>query len=267
MERHILSYEINEVTPYINWIYFFHAWQVKDKAEQDKIRNAAIRRLKDCEGRYQTHAVFALGNANSDGDDILFNGKRLPMLRQQRPNKGLCLCLADFIRPLSSGNEDIMGLFATSTDNSMEHDFDGDDYEATMHKLLADRLAEATAELMHEQVRKRYWGYAPHESLTIEALHGESFDGIRPAVGYPALPDMSINFILDDILHLNDIGITLTENGAMRPHASVSGLMISHPKARYFNIDGIGEDQLHDYARRRDMDVQTARHFLGSILK
>ena len=133
-------------------------------------------------------------------------------------------------------------------------------------QLLADRLAEATAERMHEEVRKNYWGYAPNENLTMEELHMERFQGIRPAVGYPSLPDTSFNFLIDSVLDMRDIGIRLTESGAMKPHASVSGLMISHPKARYFTIGKIGEDQLVDYSRRRGLPVEVCRKFLAANL-
>ncbi|MDE6011656.1 MAG: 5-methyltetrahydrofolate--homocysteine methyltransferase, partial [Prevotella sp.] len=139
-------------------------------------------------------------------------------------------------------------------------------YQKMMAQLLADRLAEATAERMHEAVRKRYWGYAKDEQLSIHEMQQEHFQGIRPAVGYPSLPDSSLNFLLDSLLDMRQIGITLTENGAMRPHASVSGFMLSHPAARYFSVGKIGEDQLQDYARRRGMSVDVLRKFLSANL-
>jgi cobalamin-dependent methionine synthase I len=148
----------------------------------------------------------------------------------------------------------------------LESDFDADPYMKMMAQLLADRLAEATAERMHEQVRKYYWGYAPDEQLSMEALHLEHFQGIRPAVGYPSLPDVSLNFLLDQLLQMKQIGIRLTESGAMRPHASVSGLMIAHPKAHYFSVGHVGEDQLHDYAQRRGLPVELVRKFLAGNL-
>lgn len=267
MKRHTLSYEISQVVPYINWLYFFHAWQVDDRREQEKLREEAEKLLATLEGRYRTHALFMIGDANSDGDDIIFGNHRMPMLRQQTANSGTgYLCMADFIRPLASG-KDTMGLFATSVDGGMEHEKENDDYCSLMHKLLADRLAEATAERMHEEVRKHYWGYAANESLTIGEMHTERFDGIRPAVGYPSLPDMSINFVINDIMGLNGIGISLTENGAMRPHASVSGLIISNPQAHYFNIGTIDEEQLSDYARRRGVPQDEMRKFLAANLR
>jgi cobalamin-dependent methionine synthase I len=148
----------------------------------------------------------------------------------------------------------------------LETDFDYDTYQKMMVQLLADRLAEATAERMHEEVRKNYWGYAPDEQLTMQELHIEKFQGIRPAVGYPSLPDTSLNFVIDELIGMRQIGIRLTESGAMKPHASVSGLMMAHPKARYFAIGKIGNDQLEDYARRRGLPVEVMRKFLSTNL-
>ena len=159
-----------------------------------------------------------------------------------------------------------LGLFATTVDMGLETDFDADPYQKMMVQLLADRLAEAAAERMHEQIRKEYWGYAKDENLSIPDMLVEKFQGIRPAVGYPSLPDTSLNFVLDDILDMKQIGIRLTESGAMKPHASVSGMMFSHPQARYFNLGKIGEDQLQDYARRRGLPVEVMRKFLASNL-
>jgi cobalamin-dependent methionine synthase I len=157
-------------------------------------------------------------------------------------------------------------VFATSVSHGLETDFDADPYQKMMMQLLADRLAEATAERMHEEVRKHYWGYAKDENLSIPEMQIEKFQGIRPAVGYPSLPDTSLNFVLDELLDMKQIGIRLTESGAMKPHASVSGLMMAHPKARYFSIGKIGEDQLCDYARRRGLPVEVCRKFLAANL-
>ena len=115
---------------------------------------------------------------------------------------------------------------------------------------------------MHEEVRKTIWGYAPDESLTISELHQEKFQGIRPAVGYPCLPDISINFLLDELVDFKSIGVALTEHGMMRPHASVSGLMLSLPQARYFSVGKIDEEQLHDYARRRNMPIEELKKYI-----
>lgn len=250
-------------------MYFYFAWQLRDKAEQERMRREAEDVLRRLEGRYNAYALFSLADANGDGDDLLIDGVRLPLLRQQNakdsdtPN----LCLSDFVRPVSSGVKDRVGVFATTVDIGLETDFDGDDYMKMMTQLLADRLAEAAAERMHEQVRKTYWGYAPDEHLTMQELHSERFVGIRPAVGYPSLPDASVNFVIADMLGIKDIGIRLTESGAMKPHASVSGLMLAHPEARYFSVGKIGEDQLRDYSHRRGVPVEVMRRFLGSNLR
>jgi cobalamin-dependent methionine synthase I len=260
-----ITYDISALKPYINWVYFFYAWQVKDEAEKVRLQQEAEALLEQFEGKYHTYALFELFDANSDGDDIVLSHYRIPLLRQQQ-GKPPYLCLSDFLRPLSSGINDKVGVFATSVDMGLETDFDADPYQKMMAQLLADRLAEATAERMHEQVRKEYWGYAKDEQLTIPELLIEKFQGIRPAVGYPSLPDTSLNFVLDDILDMKQIGIRLTESGAMKPHASVSGFMFAHPQARYFNLGKIGEDQLRDYARRRGLPVEVCRKFLAANL-
>ena len=260
------DYSIADVVPYINWIYFFHAWGMSGKpdSEKQKLKEEGLAMLQKHQNDYRTHAVVELFEANSDGDDIVVQTGdgpcRLPMLRQQ--NALPSLCLADFVRPCSSGIADRIGLFAASVDRGMETDFGQDPYEQMMMQLLADRLAEATVERLHEEVRKSLWGYAPDEQLSIDDMLTERFRGIRPAVGYPSLPDTSLNFVLDTLLHLSQIGIRLTENGAMRPHASVSGLMMAHPQARYFDIGPIGSDQLADYARRRGVPEALMRKFL-----
>ena len=144
----------------------------------------------------------------------------------------------------------------------MEHDYQEDDYLRLLVQTLADRLAEATVERLHEQVRRELWGYAKAERLSMAELHREHFQGIRPAVGYPSLPDVSLNFLIDELIDMQQIGIRLTESGMMMPHASVSGLMLAHPAAHYFDVGPVGEDQLQDYAQRRGMAVEEMRRFL-----
>lgn len=267
MERRKLTYGISQLRDYINWQYFYHAWQLKDAGQQADIRREAMMALDEIGGKYHVYALFALGEANADGDDIIFEGARIPMLRQQHPIESdePNVCISDFIRPKEQGIADRMGIFCTSVDVGMEKDFDSDAYRKMMMQLLADRLAEAAAERMHEEIRKKYWGYAKDENLTVQELHAERFQGIRPAVGYPSMPDTSLNFVLDSILRFADIGIRLTESGAMKPHASVSGLMIAHPKARYFMLGRIGDDQVADYARRRDIPPELMRRFLAGV--
>jgi cobalamin-dependent methionine synthase I len=164
------------------------------------------------------------------------------------------------------GEKDKAGAFATTTDIDMEKAYKGDAYRQMMAQTLAERLAEATTERMHQEMRRTYWGYAPHEQLSMDELHREAYQGIRPAIGYPSLPDTSVNFLLADLLDTKRIGIRLTESGMMQPHASVSGLMFAHPQARYFELGPIGEDQLRDYARRRGIPVELMRRFLSSSL-
>ena len=267
----IQTYDISQLRAYINWPYFFFAWQVKDPSEKERLRQEAEAFLDTLEGKYRAHAIFQLLDAYSDGDDILVSGnKRIPMLRQQEVGSGY-RSLADYVAPADAvGASSLLtskiGLFATSVDMGMETDFAADAYQKMMAQLLADRLAEAAAEYLHEQVRKHIWGYAPDEQLSIPDMLVEKFQGIRPAVGYPSLPDTSLNFVLDDLLDMKQIGIRLTESGAMKPHASVSGLMLAHPEARYFNLGKIGEDQLRDYARRRGLPVEVCRKFLAGNL-
>jgi cobalamin-dependent methionine synthase I len=293
----ILTYPIREVAPYINWIYFFHAWGFQpkfaaiadihdcdacraswpatfDEADRPKASEAmqlfkeANRMLNLMDEDFNAKAMFRLCKANADGDNLLLDGVRLPLLRQQtqRHEGDPFLCLSDFVRPLSSGIADTAGVFASTVDTGMEHICEQDPYKHLLAQTLADRLAEATTEKMHEYVRKEAWGYAKDENFSVKDLFAEKWQGIRPAVGYPSLPDQSVNFILNDLLDMRRIGITLTGNGAMHPHASVSGLILAHPAARYFNIGKIGEDQLHDYAARRRMSAEVMRKFLAGNL-
>jgi cobalamin-dependent methionine synthase I len=216
---------------------------------------------------FQTHAIFKLAEANSEDNDVWIENTRFPFLRQQTAKEGKpYLCLSDFIRPKSQEIKDYIGLFATTVDAKMEQLYPEDHYQHLLVKTLSDRLAEATAEKLHETVRKTIWGYAPDEQLSIEQLHNEEFQGIRPAVGYPSLPDQSVNFLLEELLDMQQIGIHLTENGMMQPHASVSGLMLAHPASRYFSIGKIDEEQLHDYASRRRLPVEQMRKFLAANL-
>ena len=259
----ILHYSIADVAPYINWIYFFHAWGSNQMPQQDRaqLQHEAEERLDRYSQTYRTHAVFLLFDAHGEDDDIVVGDARIPCLRQQQPGSDF-LCLADFVSPVN----DQIGVFATTVDAGLETDFRNDPYEKMMMQLLADRLAEATAERLHEEVRKQYWGYAPDEQLSIPDMLCEHWQGIRPAVGYPSLPDTSLNFVIDRLIGMQQIGIRLTESGAMKPHASVSGLMMAHPEARYFTVGMIGDDQLADYARRRGVPVGLMRKFLQANL-
>ena len=269
-------YNISELTPYINWLYFYHAWGLSGKPREDKekMKQEALQMLASWEEKYHTHAIFRLFEVCSEGDDLIFflseKKLRFPMLRQQHPSAPgePNLCLADFIRPLSQGIRDQIGVFCTSVDGTIIDEYRHDDYLNMMAQTLSDRLAEATAEKLHEEVRRdrAYWGYAPDENLTIEQQHREEYQGIRPAIGYPSLPDTSANFLIDQLIDMKQAGIRLTETGMMTPHASVSGFMFAHPKSRYFELGKIGDDQLRDYARRRGVPVELMRRFLQSSL-
>lgn len=267
MKRHVFRYDIHEVAPYIDWSYFLHAWGVRtsQKAEAEELIDDAKKMLLSLEGIYRTHALFAMCNAHSREDNIIIEGTALPLLRQQHCHEGeYNFCLSDFVSP----REDKIGVFATTVDSTFGHEYKHDEYLNIIAQALADRLAEATATVMHRAVRtqKDLWGYAPDEQLTVEELNREEFQGIRPAVGYPSLPDQSVIFILDDILHLKEIAIELTPNGAMFPHASVCGIMLSHPASRYFAVGKISEEQLSDYADRRGMSVAELRKYLTKNL-
>lgn len=267
------TYSISELTPFINWLYFYHAWGLSGKPREDKekMKQEALQMLASWEEKYHTHAIFRLFEVCSEGDDLIFflseKKLRFPMLRQQHPSAPgePNLCLADFIRPLSQGIRDQAGVFCTSVDGTIIDEYRHDDYLNMMAQTLSDRLAEATAEKLHEEVRKdrAYWGYAPDENLTIEQQHREEYQGIRPAIGYPSLPDTSANFLIDQLIDMKQAGIRLTETGMMTPHASVSGFMFAHPKSRYFELGKIGDDQLRDYARRRGVPVELMRRFLA----
>lgn len=293
----ILSYRVHETAPYINWIYFFHAWGFQPRfaaiadihgcdscramwlasfpeeerakaAEAMQLFKEANRVLDQLDEKITIRCIFRLCRANADGDDLLIDETRFPLLRQQTPHPdgSPFLCLSDFIRPLSSGIPDVIGLFASSISSDTEKFYKDDPYKHLLVQTLSDRLAEAGTEKLHEYVRKEAWGYAPDESFSIPQLLKEEYQGIRPAVGYPSLPDQSVNFLLDALLDIKQIGITLTENGAMHPHASVCGLMMAHSASRYFAVGKIGEDQLEDYARRRGMPVEKMRKFLAANL-
>ena len=263
MKRFIFTYQIAEVAPYIDWSYFLHAWGIANSNSQAvEIIVEAKAMLAELDGRYRTAALFALCNAKGDGDNLIIEGMTLPLLRQQHCTEGKYnLCLSDFVSP----HGDKVGLFATSVEDTFGREYANDDYRRLLAQTLADRLAEATATLLHKQVRtdKALWGYCPGEELAIEDLLAEKNQGIRPAVGYPSLPDQSIIFTIDKLLHLREVGIELTPNGAMTPHASVCGLMIHHPAAQYFAVGKIDREQLEDYAARRGMTTGEIGKFLA----
>lgn len=285
-----------EITPYIDWTPFFAAWELAGKFPQllnDAVVGPAARQLYDdacallnrivAEAWLTARAVVGFFPAASQGDDILVYDPaqpgrtalgRIHCLRQQmeRPPGRPNLCLADFVAPAASGVHDAIGLFAVTAGLGLEaivarFEAAHDDYHAILAKALADRLAEALAEMLHHRVRRSLWGYAPDEALDNAALIAEQYRGIRPAPGYPACPDHSEKGELFRLLDATRrASIHLTESFAMLPAASVSGYYFSHPASRYFGIGRIGRDQVDDYAQRKGWDIAQAEQWLAPIL-
>jgi 5-methyltetrahydrofolate--homocysteine methyltransferase len=287
------------VAPYINWTFFFVAWRMNGQyaglaevhdcegcraawlagqpaAERDRAEEAMkllddakalLRRLID-DGAYCCRARYGFFPATSTGDDIRTAGEIFPMLRQQTPVDDVCLSLADYIMPDTDGRTDYLGAFAVTAGTGLDglkaqFADDGDDYRLLLLQTLTDRLAEAAAEYLHAKVRREYWGYAAGETLTVADMLKAKYQGIRPAIGYPSLPDQLMIFTLDRLLHTEKLGVQITENGAMTPTATVAGLYFAHPDARYFMIGQVSDEQLHDYAARRHEPVETVRKFLN----
>jgi 5-methyltetrahydrofolate--homocysteine methyltransferase len=284
---------LERLLPFIDWTFFFAAWQVKGRFPavlDHPVHGTAARELYD-DGRrlldqivadrlLTASGVYGFWPAASDGDDIAVyeaedrrrEQARFPMLRQQEePNDaGPNRSLADFVAPVGTGVRDYLGAFAVTAglgadDLVARHERQQDDYHAIMVKALADRLAEAFAEYLHAEAR-REWGYGREERLDSEDLRAERYRGIRPAFGYPACPDHQEKQRLFDLLDASSLGITLTETFAMLPAASVSGLYFSHPEARYFSLGRIGRDQMEDYARRKGMTVEETERWLRPSL-
>ena len=287
--------DIAQLLPYIDWTFFFHAWQLRgrfpkilddaDKGEEARKlyadAQAMLQQIID-ERWLQARAIVGLFPANAVGDDILVftddsrsaTRTTLHNLRKQgkQPAGKYNESLADFVAPKDSGVGDYVGGFACTAglgidDRLKVFEADHDDYHGIMLKALADRLAEALAEWLHEKVRKELWGYAADESLDNDALIAEAYQGIRPAMGYPASPDHTEKDLLWELLDVErQTGIWLTESKAMVPTASVSGLYFAHPQARYFAIGKVNRDQVEDYARRKGMDLATMERWLGPNL-
>lgn len=285
------DWPLDDLVPYIDWSPFFSAWELAGRFPAiltDEIvgvqaselyrdaRNMLDRIVK--EKWLTAKAVFALWPANSRGDDVVINAATTPttlhFLRQQvdKPAERPDFCLADFIAPEGSGKQDWIGGFAVTAGLGIEphlERFRGeyDDYSAILLKALADRLAEALAERLHQRVRTEYWGYASDELLDNEALIAEKYSGIRPAPGYPACPEHSEKRTLFDLLDAeNNAGMILTEGFAMLPAAAVSGYYISHPQSQYFVVGRVSKEQVSDYARRKGVDIVQAERWLASNL-
>jgi 5-methyltetrahydrofolate--homocysteine methyltransferase len=264
--------DLETLRRYVDWQFFFHAWELKGRFPK-VLEQPAARELYDDAERLldeiasssllQARGVYGFWPARADGDDVaLDEGTRFSFLRQQtdygdsRPNR----CLADYLSPAG----DHVGAFAVGIHGADElaarYEVEHDDYHAIMVKALADRLAEAFAEYLHERARVMW--YSPDETLSHEDLVEERYRGIRPAFGYPACPDHSEKAKLLDVLDARSAGLELTESYATLPAASVSGIYFAHPEARYFSVGRIGRDQVEDYARRKGIPVAEAERWL-----
>ena len=292
------NFAMSDIAKYIDWTPFFQTWDLAGKFPailDDEVVGVEARKVyedakalldKLIKGQWlQADAVVAFYPANTIGDDIVLysdEAREHPLfvwhnLRQQaerpvidgarRPNR----CLADYVAPKDSGVADYLGCFAVTTGHGVEKkvaEFQAknDDYSAIMLKALADRLAEAFAELMHHRVRTDLWGYASDEILTNDQMIHEEYRGIRPAPGYPACPAHEVKEDLLRVIGSEDIGMTLTESMAMNPASSVSGFYLAHPDARYFNVGKISTDQLEDLAKRRGQSTEDVRRQLASLI-
>jgi 5-methyltetrahydrofolate--homocysteine methyltransferase len=296
--RAFKNYDLAMIAKYVDWGPFFQTWDLHGPFPQilaDEVIGEHARQVF-AEGEkmlerivnerwLKANGAVAFYPANSVGDDIevytdesrsevLFTWHGL---RQQtkkpvidgvpNPNQ----CLSDFIAPKSSGIADTIGMFAVTSGIGLEKrealfQAQHDDYGSIMLKAIADRLAEAFAEMLHERVRRDLWGYAPNEALTNEELVKETYRGIRPAPGYPACPEHSVKRDLFEAVRAEEIGMTLTENYAMSPASSVSGFYFSHPQSKYFNVGRIGRDQLEDLAKRKSEAVSELERWLAPNL-
>jgi 5-methyltetrahydrofolate--homocysteine methyltransferase len=289
------DYPLGEIREYISWIFFFLVWQLRGKwpdilkdpkqgEEARKLYDDALKMLDWIveNGILKANGILGFFPANSVGDDIevysdedrsevlasFVNLRSQVKKSDHTPN----LCLADFLAPRSSGRIDYLGVFAVTAGLGIEEQLkkfeaDHDDYSSIMLKALADRLAEAFTELLHEKVRREFWAYQPGEGMSLEDMILEKYQGIRPAHGYPACPDHSEKETIFKLLDVTDkTGIELTQSHAMFPAASVSGLMFANPDSRYFYVGRIGRDQARDYARRKKAKLAMVETWLASNL-
>ena len=292
--RILKSFSLETLVPFIDWSPFFMTWELKGKYPRifnDPTVGKEARKLYDDARRLldrivqkqslQANGVYGFYPANSEGDDIVVytdesrsqEHSRFPMLRQQWEREGQTTfrSLADYVAPRESGVLDYLGAFAVTTGIGSEElvaefDRDHDDYNSIMAKALADRLAEAFAECLHQQAR-RDWGYGLNENLNHDDLIDEKYQGIRPAAGYPSCPDHTEKATLWKLLDAQaSTGITLTESFAMHPGASVSGLYFAHPEARYFAVDMVTKDQVENYAARKKIDLKECERWLSPNL-
>lgn len=298
----IVGIPVSDIAPFIHWTFFFKAWKLSGKydgieavcdcascqtswmkrfsAGEQEEAEEAIKLYKDAQEilrRFRVENIISLNvsfgfyKAHSHEDDIIIETENgnicIPVLRQQSPSRdGYCYALSDFIHP----EEDYIGVFANTVSGGEEfaslYEKKDDIYTSILIKTLCDRLAEATAEWLHFKVRTEYWGYVANETISIDDMFKVKYQGIRPAIGYPSLPDQSIIFELDPLLNFEKTGIMLTENGAMYPTASVCGLYFAHPQSNYFGIGRIDEEQFSDYAVRRGRSKDELKKWLAANL-
>ncbi len=291
--RKLEHFPLEEIAKFIDWSFFFTAWELPGRyptifespqygAAAKDLYEAGTKLLKKLmsEKLLTAQASYGFWPANTVGDDVVLYADesrekelmRFPMLREQqdRGDRDPCRSLADFVAPKETGLADYVGAFAVTAgigadELAKKYEKDNDDYTAIMVKALADRLAEAFAELLHARARKE-WGYGKDEHLSNEELIAEDYRGIRPAFGYPACPDHTEKTKLFELLQARDVGMNLTEHMAMTPAASVSGMYFGHPKAKYFSVGRLGQDQVEDYARRKNMSVGDVEKWLQSNL-
>ncbi|WNB18739.1 methionine synthase [Marivirga arenosa] len=288
----LLNYDLEEISQYIDWTPFFHTWEMKGRypkilndpekgIEAQKLFDDAQKMLAEIieQKSLQANAIFGLYPAHTKNDDsieVFADEKKTQKLTEfhtlrQQSKKGdnnFNYAFSDFLAPAEQPITDYMGCFAVTTGIGLEkltekYEADHDDYSSIMAKALADRLAEAFAELLHKKVRREYWGYAQNESLDNEGLIKEEYKGIRPAPGYPGCPDHTEKITLFNLLNVEkETGISLTENLAMWPTASVSGFYFAHPESRYFGLGKIGKDQVEDIAKRKNQDFKEIERWL-----
>ncbi len=292
--KQLINFPIQELRKYIDWTFFFFVWELKGKFPDilnDELQGEEARKLYADANRMldqmtekkmvQANGVFGIWPANADGDDIVIyddeNSRkeigRFYHLRQQEAKKpgSPNYCLSDFIAPVGSGKTDYFGAFAVTGGVGIEKWIkqfrdDHDDYNAILLEALADRLSEAFAELLHEKIRKEYWGYVPEEKLSLEEMFHVDYQGIRPAIGYPACPEHHEKNNLFKMLGAERIGMSLTEHFMMFPTASVSGEFFVHPESKYFSLEKVGKDQVEDYARRKGVSAEVIEQFMPSNL-
>ena len=295
---------VAEIIPYIDWKFFYHSWNLSAKfwtihnvsqaggsvrewieswSEEDQPKAEEAAKLYKSANQMINHFVqikadfigvtFGIFESYSEGENLIINDIVFPMLRQQKVNdKDTYLSLVDYVMPRELGTDYVAGFTVSAglgkaEDMIKQFENSGDEYNALLMKSVLDRLAEATTEWLHAKIRKDYWGFGEGEDISIAQMFALKYEGIRPAVGYPSIPDQSVNFLLNhDLLGSEELGVTLTENGVMYPNASVSGIIIAHPESKYFAIGKISKDQALDYAKRRNLEEAKVLKFLAANL-